>query len=106
MFTNAGMKPVQNIFLAINLRRRFVWPYPKMFEVSGSKRPEEVGPIRITYMFEMVEMVVRNYFKKKPSTGPGVFARFRRAFRRPVDGHCFEGSADDKLERDDEAFSY
>ena len=109
MFTNAGMNQFKDIFLgnqpATNLR---IADTQKCLRVSGKHNDlEEVG--HDTYHHTMFEMLGNwsfgDYFKQDAINW--AWELLHDVLKIPADrmyASVFEGSADDKLERDDEAF--
>lgn len=109
MFTNAGMNQFKDIFLgnqpATNLR---VADTQKCLRVSGKHNDlEEVG--HDTYHHTMFEMLGNwsfgDYFKEDAVNW--AWELLHDVLKIPADrmyASVFEGSADDKLERDNEAF--
>jgi alanyl-tRNA synthetase len=111
MFTNAGMNQFKDYFLGNSQpKNRRVANSQKCLRVSGKHNDlEEVG--HDTYHHTMFEMLGNwsfgDYFKKEAIEWAWEFLNGRLAI--PEDrlyATIFEGSAEDKVARDDEAFGY
>lgn len=111
MFTNAGMNQFKDIFLGNRpVKDRRVANSQKCLRVSGKHNDlEEVG--HDTYHHTMFEMLGNwsfgDYFKKEAITWAWEFLSKRLGI--PEDrlyATIFEGSDEDKVARDDEAYGY
>lgn len=109
MFTNAGMNQFKDIFLGNQPAKYLrIADTQKCLRVSGKHNDlEEVG--HDTYHHTMFEMLGNwsfgNYFKEDAINW--AWELLHDILKIPADrmyASVFEGSADDKLERDDEAF--
>jgi alanyl-tRNA synthetase len=111
MFTNAGMNQFKDLFLGNEpVKWARIADTQKCLRVSGKHNDlEEVG--LDTYHHTMFEMLGNwsfgDYFKREAIDWAWEFLVGPNGFEsRRLYATVFEGSADDKLERDDEAAGY
>ncbi len=111
MFTNAGMNQFKDIFLGNSaIKNRRIADTQKCLRVSGKHNDlEEVG--HDTYHHTMFEMLGNwsfgDYFKKEAIEWAWEFLVSRMGLSEDrLYATIFEGSEDDKLQKDEEAYNY